>query len=305
MTFFDRLEKRFGRFAIQGLMRYFCILYAAGFVVYLGNRPAFELLYLNPALVLRGQIWRLVTWLVYPPGTSMIWGILLLFVYYSLGTTLENVWGTFRFNVFMFSGVLFHILASFVLWLMGIPVYITPENLNLSIFLAFALSFPEMTFYLYFVIPLKAKYLAIFYGIMEVYAFVTGGLAQKITIALCLLNLFLFFAWSGTLRRFSPREMKRRADYRRAMSGGAGASGGDRKIVPVGRTAENAKTARHKCAVCGRTELDAPELDFRFCSRCAGDYEYCSEHLYTHTHVTAGQDGSQTADTEKPAPPKE
>ena len=51
------------------------------------------------------------------------------------------------------------------------------------------------------------------------------------------------------------------------------------------------RTARHKCAVCGRTELDAPDLEFRYCSKCAGDHEYCSEHLYTHTHVT--EDGGE------------
>ena len=289
MTFFDRLQKRFGRFAIPGLMRYFCILYAAGFVISIGNKAAFELLYLDPHLIMRGQVWRLVTWLIYPPSSSMIWGILMLFIYYSLGTTLENVWGTFRFNVFMFSGVLLHIIAAVILWGLGMPTYITPENLNLSIFLAFALSFPEMTFYLYFVIPLKAKYLAIFYGVMELYAFITGGLAQKITIALCLLNLLLFFAWSGTLRRFSPQDMKRRAEYRRASGSGNGQP--ERKIVPVTRKESPVRTARHKCAVCGRTELDAPDLEFRYCSKCAGDHEYCSEHLYTHTHVT--EDGGE------------
>ncbi|MBQ7535470.1 MAG: hypothetical protein IJT43_07610 [Stomatobaculum sp.] len=285
MTFFDRLQKRFGRFAIPGLMRYFSILYAAGFVISIGNRAAFELLYLNPALILRGQVWRLVTWLIYPPSSSMIFGLLMLLIYYSLGTTLENVWGTFRFNVFMFSGVLFHILAAFILWRLGMPTLITPENLNLSILLAFALSFPEMTFYLYFVIPLKAKYLAIFYGVMEAYAFITGGIAEKITIGVCLLNLLLFFAWSGTLRRFSPKEVKRRAEYRKAAEGGRN-SAEERKIVPVGRQESGVKNARHRCAVCGRTELDAPELEFRYCSKCAGDYEYCTEHLYTHTHVT-------------------
>ncbi len=288
MNLFDRMQKRFGRFAIPGLMRYFCILYAAGFIVYLGKPEAFEYLYLNPARIMKGEIWRLVSWLIYPPGTSLIWGLLLLFVYFSLGTTLENVWGTFRFNVFMFTGVLFHIIAAFVLWGIGMPALITPENLNLSIFLAFALSFPEMTFYLYFVIPLKAKYLAVFYGVMEVYMFITGDIAQKITIVLCLFNLFLFFWWSGTLRRFSPKEVKRRADYRRAASGA-----GEGKIVSVERAASANKAARHKCAVCGRTELDAPDLEFRYCSKCAGDYEYCSEHLYTHTHVTAGDGGDQ------------
>lgn len=286
MSLFDRLQKKYGRYAIRGLMKYFIFLYACGFVLYL-LRPMLyvEYLALDPEAILRGELWRLVTFLIYPPSFSRIWGLFLLLMYYSLGNTLESVWGSFRFNIFMLTGVLFHILAAFAVYaLTGRVVYLTPENLNLSIFLAFALTFPEMQFYLYFLIPVKAKYLAVLYGLIELYSFLMGNLAEKITIALCLFNLILFLLWSGTMRRFSPKELRRRADFQRAMRerGERTEEPVERKIVSADRAA---RSARHRCAVCGRTELDAPELDFRYCSKCNGDYEYCSEHLYTHEHV--------------------
>lgn len=291
MNFFEKLQRKYGRFAIQGLMRYFSILYAVGFALSLVN-PYFYYRYLalDPAAVLRGELWRLVSFLIYPPTTSWFWGVFLLLMYYSLGNTLESVWGAFRFNVFMFTGIIFHIIAAFIVYFVtGQAIYLTPDNLNLSIFLAFALTFPEMQFYIYFVLPIKAKYLALFYGVMEGYAFLTGNVAERITIFLCLINLFLFFAWSGTIRRFSPQEIRRKAEFRQAMAeaqkGKGEHAGFSEKIVSVDRAAAVNRAPRHKCAVCGRTELDAPELEFRYCSKCNGDYEYCMEHLYTHAHV--------------------
>ena len=290
MTFFDGLEKKYGRYAIRDLMRYFTVLYALGFVISIWQPMLYyQYLSLDPAAILHGQIWRLVSWLIYPPGTSMIWGLLLLYLYFSLGTSLERIWGTFRFNVFMFLGVFFHIVAAFVIWAaMGRVWMLTPANLNLSIFLAFALTFPEMRFYIYFVLPVKAKYLAVLYGIMEVYAFFTGSMAEKITIFLSLLNLFIFMAASGTMRRFSPKELRRKAEYRRAVQGAAEERPAG-KIVSIDRAREKTRTARHRCSVCGRTELDAPELGFRYCSKCQGDHEYCMDHLYTHVHIGEGQ----------------
>lgn len=282
MNFFEKLQKKYGRYAVHGIMRYFTMLYAAGFVLSV-TRPAlyYQYLALDPERILHGEVWRLVSFLLYPPSSSLVWGLLLLLMYYSLGSTLENIWGSFRFNIFMFGGVFFHIIAAFAdYFLTGHTVYLTPANLNLSIFLAFALTFPEMQFYIYFVLPVKAKYLAVFYIVMAAGAFLMGGTAEKLEIVLCLMNLLLFFAWSGTLRRFSPAEIRRKAEFRRKMSGESG-----RKIVPVDRAAGAGKETRHRCAVCGRTELDAPELEFRYCSKCNGDYEYCSEHLYTHKHV--------------------
>ncbi len=279
MSFFDKLESKYGRYAIHNLMNYFMVLYVIGFVICLvpstgGIGLYYMYLSLDVPMILRGQIWRLITFLMYPPSTSMIFGIIMIILYYQLGNTLERVWGAFRFNFFMFMGVLMHIIAAFVLYLvLGVPVYLTPDNLNLSIFLAFALTFPDMQFLIYFVIPIKAKYLAAFYGILALLNMVVGNLATRITIFLSLFNFIVFFVLTKNHNQLSFQGMKRKQEFKSAT-----------KIKPEGAT-------RHRCAVCGRTEVDSPDMEFRFCSKCKGNYEYCSEHLFTHRHV--GLDDNQ------------
>ncbi len=279
MSFFDKLESKYGRYAIHNLMNYFMVLYVIGFVICLvpstgGIGLYYMYLSLDVPMILRGQIWRLITFLMYPPSTSMIFGIIMIILYYQLGNTLERVWGAFRFNFFMFMGVLMHIIAAFVLYLvLGVPVYLTPDNLNLSIFLAFALTFPDMQFLIYFVIPIKAKYLAAFYGILALLNMVVGNLATRITIFLSLFNFIVFFMLTKNRNQVSFQGMKRKQEFKSAT-----------KIKPEGAT-------RHRCAVCGKTEIDSPDMEFRFCSKCKGNYEYCSEHLFTHRHV--GLDDNQ------------
>ena len=271
MKLINHLEKRFGRFAIRGLMRYLIVLYGAGFVIgFVNPELYYAALSLNLEAILRGQVWRIVTWLVYPPSSSPLWGIFMLLLYYNLGTTLENVWGSFRFNLFMLSGILFHILAAVILFFAfdrtGVYWFLTPDNLNMSIFLAFAVTFPDMEFRLYFVLPIKAKILAGFYLIIEVLNFVVGYPAQRVTIFLSLFNVVLFYFLSGRFSRFNPVRLKRKADL--AAS----------KIRPV-------FTPQHRCAVCGKTEKDFADPDFRYCSKCKGNKEYCADHIFTHIHV--------------------
>ena len=163
--------------------------------------------------------------------------------------------------------------ASLILYVFfGTPVYLTTEFLNFSLFFAFAATFPDLEFLLFFVIPIKAKWLALFNGIYFLYGFVKGGTSIRVTIVLSLLNFILFFFMTRNFNRVNPKEIKRKRDFQRQT-----------KIMPQGST-------HHKCAVCGRTEKDDPNLEFRYCSKCEGSYEYCSEHLYTHKHVTREED---------------
>lgn len=271
MNFFRKIEKRLGRFAIPNLMLYLTVLYGIGFAISLVHPMLyFEYLSLDPGAILHGQVWRLITWLMYPPSNSIFFGLIMLVLYYSLGMNLERVWGKFRFNVYMFMGFFFLILAAFLLYALfgkdGTGVPLTPGSLNTSIFLAFAMTYPEMNFYIYFVLPIKAKYLALVYLVMEIYSFITGGLELRITIGLSLLNFLIFFLLTRDWKRFSPQEVARKRKFKEGI-----------KIRP--------RSFRHKCAVCGRTEMDDENLEFRFCSKCKGNLEYCSDHLYTHIHV--------------------
>ena len=142
----------------------------------------------------------------------------------------------------------------------------------MSIFLAFAATFPNMQILLFFFLPIKVKILGMIYGIMLVYEFIVGyvdpsvTIANRFVIAASLLNFAVFFLTSRNMIHMSPKQVKRRQEFRREVK-------------------KSSKITRHKCAVCGRTEESNPELEFRFCSKCDGNYEYCQEHLFTHTHV--------------------
>ncbi|MDO4267300.1 MAG: hypothetical protein Q4C73_02410 [Eubacteriales bacterium] len=284
MEFFRRFERKYQKYAIPNLMYYIIMMYAAGLVLWLMNPMIYyEYLSLDVGLVLRGQVWRLVTFLCYPPAfgsmqfTTVLLGVLALFVYYNLGQTLEHVWGSFRFNVFFFMGVLAQILAAFVGYFVFHQRWImTTGYINTSIFLAFAMYYPDAQFLLFMVLPIKAKWLAIAECAVYLYDFLRGDAAVRAALAISLLNIIVFFVMTRNYKRYSPKEFARKQTFKREMKKGAS---GPAKILSPGKT-------RHRCAVCGRTELDGDNLEFRYCSKCEGSYEYCQDHLYTHKHVT-------------------
>ena len=284
-------EKRFGKYAIKNLSFVLVACYAIGYVLNIMS-PGFTYYYfaLNPYAILHGQVWRLVTWILIPPAESNIFfTLIMLYFYCSIGTTLERTWGTYRYNVYLFSGMLFTILGSFLLmgytylsigdklaaagpentamYFMGISMFFSTYYINMSIFLAFAATFPDVSVLLMFVIPIKVKWLGVIYGIMLLFSFLQGDVNIKFAIAASLLNFVVFFLTSRNMMHLNPKQIHRRQEFKRDVR--RGSSG----------------ITKHKCAICGRTEVDSPDMQFRFCSKCDGNYEYCEEHLYTHTHV--------------------
>lgn len=267
MKFFQKMERKYGRYAIRNLMYYIIMMYVVGFVL-VNVEPFFywQYLSLDVAAILHGQVWRLVTFMIYPPTTSLIWIVFILLMYYSLGISLERVWGSFRFNVYIFMGILGHILAAFVAYLVfGELLLLTPTFLNASVFFAFAAMFPDEWFYIYFVIAIRAKWLALFGGATFLMLLIVGNTATRLEIVLSLANFIIFFLMTRDYRRVNPKEIKRKKDFKT-------------QIRPKNR-------AHHVCAVCGRTDEDSPGMEFRYCSKCEGSYEYCMDHLYTHQHI--------------------
>jgi hypothetical protein len=272
MGFLEKLERKIGRYAIKNLMMYLTVLYSIGFAISLINIEIYyNYLSLDISKILSGQVWRILTWTMYAPDQSIFFGAIMLYLYYNLGSNLERVWGSFRFNLYMFMGYFFLIVGAFVLYAIYgdfVSYYpLTPDSLNMSIFLAFAVTYPEMSFYVYFVLPIKAKYLAFVYLLIEAYSFIMGGVITKVSIGLSLFNFVIFYLLTRNWYRISPKSIAGRAKFKKAA-----------KIRPAGESI-------HKCAVCGRTEKDDDTLEFRFCSKCKGNLEYCSDHLYTHIHV--------------------
>ena len=276
MKFTGDFEKKFGKYAIKNLSLVLIICYACGYVFELTAPGIFQYLYLNPYLILfHGQVWRLITWVIVPPSSFDFFTLLMLYFYYSLGTTLERTWGTYRYNVYIFSGILFTILGAFLLFgfgllegklLVGNMVNFSTYYVNMSIFLAFAATYPNMQILLFFFIPIRIKILGIIYGALLLYEFLAGRVDMKFVIAASLMNFIVFFITGRGKVHMTPRQAKRRQEFKREVK-------------------KTTRVTRHKCAICGRTEETNPELEFRFCSKCDGNYEYCQDHLFTHTHV--------------------
>ncbi|MFR6582605.1 MAG: hypothetical protein ACLURP_11625 [Ruminococcus sp.] len=284
MKFIDKLERKFGRFGIPNLTIYMIVCYVIGYALMIVNPGILNWLSLEPAYILRGQVWRLVTWVLYPPSTSgVLWfAIAVLFFYYPIGTSLERTIGTFKYTLYILSGVIFTILGAFILYfLLGGNVLVgnvfSTYYISLSTFLAYAMCYPDMQVLLMFIIPVKMKWMAIFYVVIVVYEMIqyvmAGAWYLVILIVASLLNFIIFYFGTKDFSRYNPKEIHRRNEFRRAME-------------PQGRMKSGSgSVTKHKCAICGRTELDDPNLEFRFCSRCNGNYEYCQDHLFTHTHV--------------------
>lgn len=283
----SKFEKRFGKYAIKNISLVLIACYGIGFILYQFIPGIIPFLTLNPyEILMHGQIWRLVTWIFILPSNLSIFSLLIMMLfYYSIGTSLENTWGTYRYNVYLFSGMLFTIIGSFIAMLivyllnqmniMAVANVFSEEAIlfstfyiNMSIFLAYAVTFPEAQVLLMFVIPVKVKWLGIIYGVMLGLEFVAGngGIIQKIAILASLLNFFVFWITVKNRIYMSPKQMRRRYEYKQNVQ-------------------KNTKITTHKCAICGRTEEDNPTLEFRFCSKCNGNYEYCQNHLFTHEHV--------------------
>jgi len=280
LNWLDKLERKLGRFAIPNLTVYLLAGYVIGFGVMYLMPDLLGWLTLEPALIVRGQVWRLVSWVLIPPTRYPISLLFLILLYYSLGTALERTWGTFRYNVYIFSGLIFTVLGVFILYAvyffgfhvelpLSLAGMVSTNYITMSIFLAFAAIYPEMEVYLYFILPIKMKWMALVYAAMALYYFIRGGIVTRVAIGASLLNFVIFFLSSRNMRRFSPKERVRKAKFKRQSAPHMHYSNG----------------AKHRCAVCGRTELDDPCLEFRFCSKCNGNYEYCQDHLFTHEHV--------------------
>lgn len=278
MKFFNKMERKFGRYAIGNLTKYIIITYIIGYVLQLLGRvgvPVLDYLMLDPGLILRGQIWRLVSWILIPPGRLDLFTFIMLLCYYQLGTALEQTWGRFRYNVYIFFGLLMTIVGAFILYavmgdaftILGYGRQFSTYYVSLSIFLGFALTYPDMRMMLYFLIPIKIKYLAILDVVFLAISLYQGDWATRVVIICSLMNVIVFFFMTRDYKRVNPQEIHRRNEFKKAMSRGQ---------------ASNITT--HKCAVCGRTEKDDPTLEFRFCSKCKGNYEYCQDHLFTHEH---------------------
>ena len=279
MKMINKLERKFGRYAIKNLSLYLILGYVIGYLLLMFAPQVLSKLILVPAFVMQGEVWRLLTWVITPPELSVsIFTIIMLFFYYSIGNLLERSIGTFLYNLYIFGGMFLTMAGTMIAYILCQYVFHIPMSWDshiyivssyyicLSLFLAVAACYPDMQVLLMFVIPVKVKWMGILDAILMVYTVIAGNLFTKFAVVASLLNFVLYF-YRLHRSRISPKQMHRKAQFERKSNAG------------------RAKVTRHKCAVCGRTEEDDPNLEFRFCSKCNGNYEYCQYHLFTHEHI--------------------
>ncbi len=227
-------------------------------------------IYLEPAQVLEGEVWRLITFPFVPPDTALIWAFFGWMIFYFFGTTLENHWGTVRFNLFLIIGVLANIIAAFVAWSCGALAIANNGFLYATVFLAFARLFPHFIINLFFVLPVQIKWLALLMWAGLAYGFVIGEWMDRFLIIASVFNYLVFFG------REHLQEL-RQGHRRRSFEARA-----RKTSQPV-----------HKCLACGLDSDASPKTSFRYCSQCAGQCCYCPEHIQNHEHQTSDE-------TEKP-----
>ena len=272
---------------IRNLMLYVAL---GNLIVYLFIRadPSGALLnavYFDRALIAQGQIWRLFTYIFIPDGgysnifSNVFWMAIMFFFYYQIGRILEMRWGVLKFNCYYFCGILLTDVAALLLNANATSFY-----LDLSLILAFATMCPEDKVLLLFIIPLKMKWLAWFYLGSVILTFFTVRPPYNFFPLIALLNYILFFR--GEIRNVlpslgsyhhvrSPREKKASNPH----------AAPNPKWADAYRGKDGQKPYRHKCTVCGRTDTEYPDLDFRYCSRCKGYHCYCIDHINNHAHI--------------------
>ncbi|MGN0255672.1 MAG: hypothetical protein ACI4D6_06835 [Chordicoccus sp.] len=300
-SFINWLEKKLHGRAIPHLTACMIGLFVIGYLLTGMGGGVTAGLTLNIYKVLHGQIWRLVTWLLIPPSSFDIFTIIMLLFYLSIGVSLERTWGDFRYNVYIIGGLLITILSAFVTYIgftaagfnpaevgAAIGAFYSTYYVCMSIMLAYAATFPNAEVLLFFVIPIRMKWLGWMYFAFIAYDCITyirlalsaAGSPlywiHAIAVVASLLNFILFWFEirnGGVHLSRSQRETRRQF---RAQQRSMGSSGS--KVVQMPH-------ARHRCEVCGRTDISNPELEFRYCSKCDGAHEYCMDHLYTHQHI--------------------
>ncbi len=258
MGMIDKLERKLRRYAIPNLTLYLILGQVLFFIFNLAGRFILERVVLIPDRVLAGEWWRLITFLFIPPLTNPIFAIFAWYLFYLMGNALENRWGAFRYNFFLLVGYVLTVAVSFL------TPYYSATNLFIggSVFLAFAFLYPDFQLYIFFILPVKIKWLAILTWLGYGYQVITGSWSTRLLVLASIGNFLLFFGQDIFYRLKTGR---------RHMTSQARQFGGK-------------PSAFHTCSVCGITDVSHPNMEFRYCPDCGG-LGYCKDHIFDHKHV--------------------
>ena len=281
-SWLDRFAYRHPKFGIPNLMYLIIAGTVAVFLLDQFSGGTFSaLLDFYPAAILHGQIWRLITFIFVPQTYKIFWFIISMFFYAFLGPFMEREWGTAKFTLFYACGILLSVIFGFLSYFItGFSMGPTASMyyVNMSLFLAFATLYPDAELRFYFVIPIRAKWLALLYVFLMLWdiiqtptMFLPIVLPMMVPSILASLVNYVLFFWSYLtpyFRRFRHQNSRQTINFKKAA-----------------REAKKDKGYLHKCAVCGITDADDPNMEFRYCSKCNGYYCYCANHINNHVHI--------------------
>lgn len=235
----------------------------------------YQALVFDRSLILRGQVWRLISYPLTYNGGNIFYTLIGLVCYYSLGRAMENIWGTLKFNLFYLSGV-----VMMDIYCMIFGGFASVTYLNLSMLLGYATLYPQAQFLLFFIIPIRAWVLALVDLVIVLVGVLANDFPSNLFSVISLANYFLFFGKDVlNLLPMSWRvKLKRKTSSRPSPSA-------QPKVIPFRQEAAQKPNYLHRCTICGRTDVTNPELEFRYCSRCNGYYCYCQDHINNHTHI--------------------
>lgn len=267
MKFSKQTERKLERFAIPNLTLYLASGQAIALVLGMAQPGFGSILVLSPQHVLAGEWWRLLTFLFSPPAGNPFFALFTLYLFYFMGTALEAHWGRLRYNLYLLIAYAMTVAVAFLF------PYSVATNLYIdgSVFLAFAYLYPDYELLLFFVLPVRIKWLALLTWLFYGWQIVTGYWPSRLAVLAAILNFLLFFG----------ADIVQRVRY------------GHRRMRSQAAAAARRNEARHVCTVCGITDKTHPTMDFRYCSKCEPPVAYCTEHLRSHAHRgQAAQDGA-------------
>ena len=276
------------RFGIRNLMLYVvvgaAIVWLFNLLTMYSSVNILSYLYFSPYLILRGQVWRLLTFIIIPPSTGIL-TLVAFYFYYFIGRTLEQQWGPGKFTIYFFTGVVLTIVYGFVIYfatgadlLLSYGYPVSAHYIYLSMFFTFATLYPDMQVLLFFIIPIKMKWLAIVDAAFFLYSVVTSPFPIDLLPVVAVLNYLIFCGgWlvDAARRLFGGKTRQQRQNTVNFQS-----------EVRRMQQEQRQKTYTRRCEVCGRTDTDYPDLEFRYCSRCQGYHCFCMDHINNHRHFT-------------------
>ena len=260
MNFLDKLERKIGRYALSNVTIYLIAGQTIFYVMFMTGRLDRSVTWLAADSLLQGEWWRLATFLFDPPLSNPFFAFFAWYLFYLMGSALEEQWGAFRYNVYLLIGCVMTVAVAFLT--PAAPV--SNVFIGGSVFLAFAFLYPDFELLIFFILPVRIKWLALITWLGYGYQVLFGGWSTRLLVLASVCNFLLFFARDLLWRIKS----------------------GQRQMAWQSRQPSRQDSRPlHRCTVCGINDKSHPQMDFRYCPDCAGQHGYCEAHIRDHEHV--------------------